>query len=422
MSERRIPAVVLGIDTPIGLAIVRELGKRGVAVHGLAREEAAIGLSSRYLRRGMLRKRGEAELVGQLADLREQLGEACLFAISETDIALINRHRDRLSGYRLMFADAARMARVVDKELTYAAAERVGVRTPRTAYPGSVADGLASALQFGFPVILKWADPNAAVKRLSAAGLSCDKARYCYSADELGAYLSQFEPLGIYPMLQEFCAGYGLGQFILMKDGLPRYTFQHRRVHEWPPEGGVSTLCESLAPGQHDALMQRSVALLRELQWEGVAMVEYRYDPATGTAALMEINGRFWGSLALACQAGASFPWLAYRLFGLGESVSQQPYRAGLRCRYMVPETKRLLRILFGQKHIANRALSFRRGSELISYLADFFRPSTRYYVFQFADPMPLLRDLVYMLRSRLGVRAPKPGVAAASGVKDIAR
>lgn len=420
MSNGCIPAVVLGIDSPIGLSIVRELGKRGVAVHGLAHDEGAIGLSSRYLHKGMLRAGGELELVHQLVALGDELGEACLFAISENDIAMLNRHRDELSGYRLMFSDAERMTRVLDKEATYAAAARAGVRTPRTVHPRSVADGLALAQQLGFPVILKWADPNAVVKRLSAAELPCDKARYCYSADELAAYLRQFERLGIYPMLQEFCAGYGLGHFILMKDGQPCYTFQHRRVHEWPPEGGVSTLCESLAPDQHADLMQRSVALLRELQWEGVAMVEYRHDPVTGASALMEVNGRFWGSLPLACRAGASFPWLCYQLFGLDQPVAQQPYRAGLRCRYMVPETKRLWRILFGQRHIANRALSFRRGTELLSYLADFFRPSTCYYVFQLADPAPLVRDLVHMLRSRFTSAAPKP--RASSPTKDIAR
>ena len=36
MNNALLPAVVLGIDTPIGLAIVRDLGMRGVAVHGIA--------------------------------------------------------------------------------------------------------------------------------------------------------------------------------------------------------------------------------------------------------------------------------------------------------------------------------------------------------------------------------------------------
>ena len=36
-------------------------------------------------------------------------------------------------------------------------------------------------------------------------------------------------------------------------------------------------------------------------------MVEYRHDPSTGRCCLMEINGRFWGSLQLAIDAGVDF-------------------------------------------------------------------------------------------------------------------
>ena len=42
----------------------------------------------------------------------------------------------------------------------------------------------------------------------------------------------------------------------------------------------------------------------------GVAMVEYRYDPASRRYVFMEINGRFWGSLQLAIDAGVDFPAL----------------------------------------------------------------------------------------------------------------
>jgi predicted ATP-grasp superfamily ATP-dependent carboligase len=204
-----------------------------------------------------------------------------------------------------MFADTARMQRVLHKDQTYAAAGSVGIHVPRTLHPASLEEAAAAAPGLRYPVILKWADPNGAMQPLRRAGLSLDKLRYCADADELMAGLRRYEAVGIYPMVQEFCAGYGLGQFVLMRDGQAHCLFQHRRVHEWPPEGGISTLCVSLPPDQHAGLMEQSVALLRALDWEGVAMVEYRYDPATGRAALMEINGRFWGSLPLACQAGA---------------------------------------------------------------------------------------------------------------------
>jgi predicted ATP-grasp superfamily ATP-dependent carboligase len=405
MPGALIPAIVLGVDTPIGLAIIRDLGVRGVAVHGIAREADAIGLSSRFLHEGYVRARGEEALIRQLLDLQERLGEISLFAISESDIALLNRHRERLNRCTMMFADQARMERVLNKELTYAAAGRVGIRVPRTEQVRSITEAATACASLNFPVVVKWANPNDVAQRLSAAGLVLDKARYCNTAEELLTYLGAYEAVNEYPLIQEYCPGYGLGQFILMQGGHAHYAFQHKRVHEWPPEGGFSSLCESISLEQHQALMAKSVALLRELDWEGVAMVEYRHDPDTGNSALMEINGRFWGSLPLACHAGASFPWFSYKLMGMKQPVEQQPYRGGMRCRFMVPETKRLMRVLFQQKEIADRRLAFQRLPELIQYLLDFLRPQTRYFVFEWKDPAPFVRDMLRSLRKMVPVR-----------------
>jgi predicted ATP-grasp superfamily ATP-dependent carboligase len=402
MNEVLLPAVVLGIDTPIGLAIIRDLGSRGVKVVGIGRSAGALGMSSRYLHEGLVRVAGEAALIEQLLELGHGLGKACLFAISESDIAMLNRHRARLSTFRPMFADEARMTRVLNKEQTYAAAARVGVRVPRTEQVASMAEVLALGGVLRFPVVLKWANPNDVVAILDKAGLALDKTCYCYSADELLAYLQPYEQVGLYPLIQEYCGGYGLGQFVLMHKGEAHYAFQHRRVHEWPPEGGFSSLCESVPLASHQDLMAQSIALLRELEWDGIAMVEYRHDPATGESALMEINGRFWGSLPLAYHAGAAFPWLSYSLLGMGQPVSQGGYRSGMRCRFMIPETKRLLRILFKPGMIADKNVSFRRLPELCEYLADFIRPRTCYYVFQWTDPAPFFADLGQMLRTGL--------------------
>ena len=39
-------------------------------------------------------------------------------------------------------------------------------------------------------------------------------------------------------------------------------------------------------------------------------MVEFKTDNQTGEPVLMEVNGRFWGSLQLATDAGVDFPRL----------------------------------------------------------------------------------------------------------------
>jgi peptidoglycan/LPS O-acetylase OafA/YrhL/predicted ATP-grasp superfamily ATP-dependent carboligase len=412
-----LPAVVLGIDTPIGLAIIRDLGRRGVPVYGIARGEGAIGLSSRHLLRGMLRAGGGAAgVIAQLRQLSAEIGPACLFAIAETDIAALNQARDQLPDYRMMFPDEERMERVLHKDKTYAAAGPVGLHVPRTWHPASMDEVARRAPGLRYPVVLKWADPNGMMGPLRLAGLALDKVRYCDDANALAACLRRYEPLGVYPMVQEYCGGYGLGQFILMRGGQPLYQFQHRRLHEWPPEGGTSTLCVSLPPQQHAELMRQSVALLRALDWEGVAMVEYRYDPDTGQAALMEVNGRFWGSLPLACRAGASFPWYCYQALGLRrEAVATAPYRAGVRCRFMIADTKRLLHLLLrrggGGAGARTQALKVSRLGELAGYLLEFLRPSACYFVHDWRDPKPLWHDLSHSLLQRLrdqGYRAGK--------------
>lgn len=400
---QRLPAVVLGIDTPIGLTVIRDLGRNGVTVYGLGRSAGALGMASRYLHQGLVRAAGEEALIAQLVELGARLEAACLFAISENDIELLNRHLDRLTAYKIMFPDKARMDSVLNKDRTYAAAARVGIRTPRTEQVASLAEAAALGPQLRFPVVLKWANPQGVVGQLAAAGLALDKTQYCDTPAQLLAYLGRFERVGIFPLIQEYCAGHGLGQFILMHEGRAHYTFQHQRIHEWPPEGGFSSMCESLPRERHQALMAQSIALLQALAWEGIAMVEYRHDPATGESALMEVNGRFWGSLPLAHHAGAAFPFLCYKLLGNNEAVDNTRYRSGIRCRYMVPETKRLLRILFGQQHIADKTLAFRRLPELLGYCIDFVRPGSSYYVFALHDPRPFFSDLGQMLGKAVG-------------------
>ena len=44
-------------------------------------------------------------------------------------------------------------------------------------------------------------------------------------------------------------------------------------------------------------LRDYAVRMLGPIGWHGVAMMEYKQDPRSGDYALIEINGRFWGSL-----------------------------------------------------------------------------------------------------------------------------
>jgi len=398
----RARVLLLGLETQIGLTIIRELAQHGVEVHGLADSPHALGCYSRYLQRHYPRAIGEPELLEQLRDLTGQLAPCHVMAISENDIDLLNRSRSALPGVKLLVPEAPIMAIARDKSLTQRYASEVGIRVPQTVEIASVSELDTTAPKLQFPVICKWKDPLRVVPALARARLPLDKVRYCQNADELRGYLSRFAGIGAFPIIQEYCPGQGVGHFLFMHRGEVILIFQHHRLHEWPPEGGFSTLCEGVVEIPPSELMMKSIKLLQRMKWEGAAMVEYRVDPQEGRAWLMEVNGRFWGSLPLAHQSGAEFAWLTYAILGEELADARCSPHGGARCRNVVTDAKRLGRILFSPERIQDRTLKFSRWRELVSFVAEFFNLRTRYFVFTWKDPKPFLADVFFSFLSKL--------------------
>jgi predicted ATP-grasp superfamily ATP-dependent carboligase len=166
--------------------------------------------------------------------------------------------------------------------------------------------------------------------------------------------------------------------------------FQHRRLKELPYDGGfaVTAVAESPDP----ALIQSSRTLLRALQWEGIAMVEYRVNPVDGRAVLMEINGRYWGSISLPAILGIDFPLYHWKQVH-GESPEVPgAYVAGTKWRWTVGYIARLHSLLAQAK----RSGSAREALFLtLKQLPCDFGPMTRDSLFTLSDPMPAVLELL---------------------------
>lgn len=389
------PCYVLGVETHIGLSVVRELGAAGVPVIAVAVDPQAIGQVSRYAHAAeLIRHPRQPEGLAEIRALGERHGAGFMLTVSEGNVKWLIDHADQLSCIRPLVPPAESFAIVLDKVRTLAAAEAVGIKVPRSACPASWAEVEEIARSFRFPAVLKWADPNIMFEPLKKHGLDMVKADYVYTAEEFLAVAARYRPMGQWPLMQEYCAGAGLGQFFYMHRGEAVRRFQHVRVAEWPPEGGFSSVCDGVPLDQFRALQDKSIQLLRHIGWEGLAMVEYRYDPATGEAVLMEVNGRFWGSFPLAMYSGAKFAWLTYMVQGLGQVPALPPLREDVRCRMVATEIKRLQRILLAPGKIRDRMFVRRPAYEVFRFFRDFLRPSVYYYVWSWRDPRPFWRDL----------------------------
>jgi predicted ATP-grasp superfamily ATP-dependent carboligase len=391
------PCIVLGLETQIALGVVRELGRAGVPVIGIAQSPFAIGLKSRFLSRGIVvdKPRSEAMLT-RIRELGEEYGDICLLTVSEVNLNWLIKNKHALGKVRPILPKPEAISIVLDKQKTLAIAKAIGIDIPITVEPESIESVSEAATKLRFPVVLKWKDPNAVGSLLSASGIAMHKAEYALDAEQLLAIGQRYLPIGKWPLIQEYCPGVGLGQFFYMHQGQDLRRFQHVRIAEWPPEGGFSSVCDSVPLSEHVALQEKSIELLRIIGWEGVAMVEYRFDPTTRRAVLMEINGRFWGSFPLAVHCRVGFALLAYSVQGLGQS--QLPGAGqidnGIRCRMVVTEIKRLVRIVFQPSRIKDPLFKVRPFREIARFVLDFMKPNVRYYLWANDDPGPFFRDI----------------------------
>lgn len=143
-------------------------------------------------------------------------------------------------------------------------------------------------------------------------------------------------------LIQQCIEGEGQGVFALCNSGDPVALFAHRRLREKPPSGGVSVLRESIELPKE--MTDHAVRLLKKVGWHGAAMVEFKVERGTGIPNLMEINGRFWGSLQLALDAGLNFPSLLYQLAGRRPiEMAASTYKIGVKSRWLLGDLDHLL-------------------------------------------------------------------------------
>jgi protein-tyrosine-phosphatase/predicted ATP-grasp superfamily ATP-dependent carboligase len=186
---------------------------------------------------------------------------------------------------------------------------------------------------------------------------------------------------------QEVIPGDGTGAFLLRFGGKTCLRFAHRRLHEVPYTGGVSSFRESI---HDDELVSLGEALLNAIDYDGVAMVEFRRSAVDGKPYFLEINGRLWGSLALALHCGVDFPKSLVECYQNGAPTTKTSnYRSGIKCRNIFTgELVHLLSILTARptKGLDRTPSKFRAVAK---FFALTLNPTVRHDYFWWSDPLP---------------------------------
>jgi hypothetical protein len=129
-------------------------------------------------------------------------------------------------------------------------------------------------------------------------------------------------------------------------------------------------------------------------------MIEYKLDERTGTPYLMEINGRFWGSLQLAVDAGVDFPALLAGVALGGDPAPVTAYRTGVRSRWWWGDVDHLLaRLRRSPEDLALPPGSPGRWRALADFLT--VRRADRNEILRRSDPGPFFHETGQWLRGR---------------------
>jgi protein-tyrosine-phosphatase/predicted ATP-grasp superfamily ATP-dependent carboligase len=324
-------ALVLGNDSRSFLGVVRSLGRGGVEVHVAWHDPDDPASSSRYINASHQIARYRAddrqwkdELIGVMC--REQFD--LVIPCHDQDVVPLQLHRRELECYGKIYLLPDEVFQIVsDKIRTSELARSLGVHVPRELVVRSVTEAEAVRGSVQLPVFLK---PHSSFVTLEPD--TRQQVRKLVSWEQFYDHLNKMLSKGPVAVQENF-VGTGVGLELLVEDGEPLMSFQHERIHE-PTNGGGSSYRRGVPVS--DELLNASLKLLRALSYTGVVMLEFKVNLKTGQWVLIEINGRFWGSLPLALASGVDFPLALFRLLVEGKRPSKIMVRHGLRCRHLL--------------------------------------------------------------------------------------
>jgi hypothetical protein len=123
-------------------------------------------------------------------------------------------------------------------------------------------------------------------------------------------------------IVQPLITGVGEGVFgFATKDGVAALS-AHRRIRMMNPRGSGSSACRSIPVP--DELVVPVCDFITKSGWRGLFMIELLRDDQ-GRPWFMELNGRTWGSMALALRRGFTYPTWAVRSAFEPEYVPAEP-------------------------------------------------------------------------------------------------
>ena len=277
----------------------------------------------------------------------------------------------------------------IDKAASTELAANIGLRVPESQRVTNKSDLLHALKHIPAPWVIKLVQGGGSVGLL----ISEDSKEVLDHVEGLPDYadpIYDFKTL----LVQSYIPGWAEDAYALMHRGQIVRSMASRRLLSWPAENGSGILAETISKPSY---FEKTVELLEALEWHGPANVEFRIDQRDGKPYFIEINGRLWGTTAMAIAAGVNFPALSCQMAIEDGLRKELTFPAGVRMRFPFP---------LGLPYLAASSNKLSVGWQLLG-------PSLRCKSeFWWSDPIPgilQLRDGIKSLRSGRSARVLSP-------------
>jgi predicted ATP-grasp superfamily ATP-dependent carboligase len=372
-------AIVIGLDSMQGLQTARILAKRGVPVVGIAKDPKYYACQTRVCKDIIYTNTENNELIKILIQLGEKIEKrGVLFPCQDINVFLISKYRDELKEYYHVILPNHDVVKMLSNKLSfcsYALENKLPI--PSTFIIRNYEEAKSAALKLVYPAVLK--PPLRSPKWLQNTS---EKAFKIFNDNEFISIYHQYRSLSDVMIAQEWIEGLDENLYscncYFNKNCEPIVTFTARKIRQWPPITGQSSMGEEC---RSEVVLKETLRLFSGVGYVGLGYLEMKKDNKSGKYFIIEPNiGRPTGRSAIAEAGGVELVYTMY-CDALGMAIPRN-----IEQKYSGVKWIHILRDL-------QSAFYYWRSKELnIRDWLKSLRGKKAYAIFSLTDPLPFIR------------------------------
>lgn len=350
-------------------AICKTLHKHGFRVYSGDVSKLSMASFSRYCAGSMTYTPPRKDKERFIRDIEEFIEKKQIDILLPTmeEIFVLAEHAERLRPkVKFILPGYEQMLLAHNKKTITAIAGDIGVAVPETWEATELLEDEDKLARLAFPVIIK--------PKQGRGGWGTVQFN---TAPDLLQALKTTVNLQEY-MVQQFIDGDVVAACAIYKDGVCIARDSYIPLAVYPLHVGQPTIRESR---HFEETLNSLTKLLDHIQWNGVCEIDFIIDRTSGVSYLLDVNPRFWASIAHNIAAGVNYPYYYCQLAEGNDNVQAPDAVAGTRTRWLAGDMQRI-------------AAEFFASDRKLRYLKEWLttrKNFTAYDDWDITDPLPFL-------------------------------